>query len=94
MQIIAAAWTQIGIKTSVNVQDVSTLWGPDGYQWNDKMTACLYSWFNSNDPDDVFYWNYEQHSRQPDRQRRQRPRLLLSLLVPDQDRRSDDRWRN
>jgi peptide/nickel transport system substrate-binding protein len=57
MQIIAAAWTQIGIKTSVNVQDVSTLWGPDGYQWNDKMTACLYSWFNSNDPDDVFYWN-------------------------------------
>jgi peptide/nickel transport system substrate-binding protein len=24
------------------------------------MTACLYSWFNSNDPDDMFYWHSSQ----------------------------------
>ncbi|CAN5601021.1 peptide-binding protein [soil metagenome] len=56
IEIINAAWTQLGVKSSANFQDVSTIWGPDGYQWNDKMTACLYSWSNSNDPDDMFYW--------------------------------------
>jgi peptide/nickel transport system substrate-binding protein len=24
------------------------------------MTACLYSWFNGNDPDDMYYWNSSQ----------------------------------
>ena len=24
------------------------------------MTACLYSWFNGNDPDDMFYWHSSQ----------------------------------
>jgi peptide/nickel transport system substrate-binding protein len=57
IEVISAAWTQLGVKTSVNFQDVSTLWGPDGYQWNDKMTACMYSWFNSNDPDNQYYWS-------------------------------------
>lgn len=56
IEIVNAAWTQLGIKSSANFQDVSTIWGPDGYQWNEKMTACLYSWTNSNDPDDMFYW--------------------------------------
>jgi peptide/nickel transport system substrate-binding protein len=54
--VINDSWSQLGIKSSANFQDVSTIWGPDGYQWNDKMTACLYSWTNSNDPDDMFYW--------------------------------------
>lgn len=57
IEIINAAWTQLGVKSSANFQDVSTIWGPDGYQWNEKMTACLYSWFNSNDPDNRFYWS-------------------------------------
>jgi peptide/nickel transport system substrate-binding protein len=57
LEVINAAWTQLGVKSSVNFQDVSTIWGPDGYQWNDKMTACMYSWFNSNDPDDQYYWS-------------------------------------
>jgi peptide/nickel transport system substrate-binding protein len=56
LEIINAAWTQLGVKSSTNFQDVSTIWGPDGYQWNDKTTACFYSWTNSNDPDDMFYW--------------------------------------
>jgi peptide/nickel transport system substrate-binding protein len=61
LQIIAQAWGQAGVKTTTNFQDVSTLWGPEGYQWNpDTMTACLYSWFNGNDPDDMFYWHSSQ----------------------------------
>ncbi len=57
LEVINASWTELGVKTSVNFQDVSTIWGPDGYQWNDKMTACMYSWFNSNDPDNQYYWS-------------------------------------
>lgn len=61
IQVIAQAWNQVGIKTTTNFQDVSTLWGPEGYQWNpDTMTACLYAWFNGNDPDDMFYWHSSQ----------------------------------
>jgi peptide/nickel transport system substrate-binding protein len=56
LQIVSAKWAELGVKTSTNFQDVSTIWGPESYQWNDKMTACLYSWTNSNDPDDMFYW--------------------------------------
>lgn len=61
LQVIAQAWGQAGVKTSTNFQDVSTLWGPEGYQWvPDTMTACLYSWFNGNDPDNMFYWHSSQ----------------------------------
>ncbi|MER3485901.1 MAG: hypothetical protein C4345_07980, partial [Chloroflexota bacterium] len=60
IQVIAAAWNSIGIKTEAKFEDVSTIWGPEGYQFTDKMTACLYSWFNANDPDDMFYWHSSQ----------------------------------
>jgi len=61
IQVIAQAWGQAGVKTTSNFQDVSTLWGPEGYQWvPDTMTACLYSWYNGNDPDDMFYWHSSQ----------------------------------
>lgn len=59
-QIVAASWVQLGIKAETKFEDVSTIWGPEGYQFTDKMTACLYSWFNSNDPDDMFYWHSSQ----------------------------------
>ena len=66
IQVVAQAWQQAGIKTTTNFQDVSTLWAPEGYQWNpDTMTACLYSWFNSNDPDDMFYWHSSQIPASP-----------------------------
>ena len=48
------------MKTTPQFQDISTIWGPEGYQFTDKMTACLYSWSNSNDPDDMFYWHSSQ----------------------------------
>jgi peptide/nickel transport system substrate-binding protein len=61
IQVIEQAWKQAGIKTSSNFQDVSTIWGPEGYQWKpETMTACLYSWFNGNDPDDLAYWHSSQ----------------------------------
>ena len=66
LQIIAQAWGQAGVKTTTNFQDVSTLWGPEGYQWQpDTMTACLYAWFNGNDPDDMFYWHSSQIPEDP-----------------------------
>jgi peptide/nickel transport system substrate-binding protein len=56
-QVCAQSWNSIGIKTTVLNQDVSTIWGPEGYQFTERMTGCLYSWFNGNDPTDKFYWN-------------------------------------
>jgi peptide/nickel transport system substrate-binding protein len=61
IQVIEQAWNQAGIKTTANFQDVSTIWGPEGYQWvPETMTACLYSWYNGNDPDDLAYWHSSQ----------------------------------
>ncbi len=65
VQIVAQSWNSIGIKTSPQFQDISTIWGPEGYQFTDKMTGCLYSWFNSNDPDDMFYWHSSQIPKTP-----------------------------
>jgi peptide/nickel transport system substrate-binding protein len=59
-QVVAQSWNSIGVKTTVLNQDVSTIWGPEGYQFTEKMTGCLYSWFNSNDPTDRFYWHSEE----------------------------------
>lgn len=66
IQVINQAWNQAGIKTTSNFQDVSTIWGPEGYQWQpETMTACLYAWFNGNDPDDMFYWHSSQIPKDP-----------------------------
>lgn len=66
LQVIEQAWKQAGIATTSNFQDITTLWGPEGYQWNpETMTACLYSWYNGNDPDDMFYWHSSQIPADP-----------------------------
>jgi peptide/nickel transport system substrate-binding protein len=59
-QVVAQSWNSIGVKTTVLNQDISTIWGPEGYQFTEKMTGCLYSWNNSNDPSDKFYWHSEE----------------------------------
>lgn len=59
-QVVGASWNSIGIKTDLKSEATSTIWGPEGYQFTDKMTACLYAWYNSNDPDDMFYWHSSQ----------------------------------
>jgi peptide/nickel transport system substrate-binding protein len=84
VQIIAQSWSQIGVKTSPQFQDVSTIWGPEGYQFNEKMTACLYSWYSGNDPDDSSTGTVPD-SRQPDRHRRQHAGLLQPLQLPGRD---------
>ena len=59
-QVVGQSWNAIGVKTAVLNQDISTIWGPEGYQFSDKMTGCLYSWTNGNDPTDKFYWHSSQ----------------------------------
>src|SRR5215213_3937547 len=59
-QVVAQSWNSIGVKTTVLNQDISTIWGLEGYQFTEKMTGCLYSWNNSNDPSDKFYWHSEE----------------------------------
>ncbi len=57
LQVVAQAWEQIGVKTEQKFEDVSTIWGPEGYQFTDKMTGGYYSWFNTSDPDNTWYWS-------------------------------------
>jgi peptide/nickel transport system substrate-binding protein len=59
-ETIAQSWNGVGIKTEARFEDETTLWGPNGYQFTEKMTACFYSWYNANDPDDSFYWHSSQ----------------------------------
>lgn len=57
VRLIAQSWNEIGVKTDVFFEAASTIWGPEGYQFTDKMTACFYTWFNANDPDNQYYWH-------------------------------------
>ena len=56
-QVIAQSWSSIGVRTSVLNQDISTMWGPEGPAFTEKMNGILYSWVNGNDPTNAFYWN-------------------------------------
>jgi len=66
MQVVAQAWEQIGVKTEQKFEDVSTIFGPEGYQFTEKMTAGLYSWFNSSDPDNTWYWSSQYIPKTPE----------------------------
>lgn len=57
LQVVAQAWDQIGVKTEQKFEDVSTIFGPEGYQFTEAMTAGLYSWYNGADPDNTWYWS-------------------------------------
>jgi peptide/nickel transport system substrate-binding protein len=59
-QVVAQSWTSVGVKTEVFNQDISTIWGPEGYQFTPAMTGCLYTWTNGNDPTNRFYWHSSQ----------------------------------
>jgi peptide/nickel transport system substrate-binding protein len=65
VEVIAASWNSIGIKTTPKFGSTATIWGPEGYQFTDKMTAALFAWQNSNDPDDMFYWHSSQIPTSP-----------------------------
>ncbi len=66
MQVVAQSWEQIGVKTQQKFEDVSTIFGPEGYQFTEKMTAGLYSWFNSSDPDNTWYWSSQYIPETPE----------------------------
>lgn len=59
-QVVAASWRKLGITVDTREEDIQSIWGPNGYQFTKKMTAAAFSWFNSNDPDDAFYWASSQ----------------------------------
>jgi peptide/nickel transport system substrate-binding protein len=65
LEKVAAAWNAIGVSTLVQVAPQEELWGPLGYQFSDRMTGCLYTWTNANDPDDLFYWHSSQIPTSP-----------------------------
>jgi peptide/nickel transport system substrate-binding protein len=56
-QVIAQSWSSIGVKTTVMHQDISTIWGPEGYAFTDKMNGILFSWSGATDPSDLFFWH-------------------------------------
>ena len=60
LEMIAAEWNGIGVSTLTQYAPSAELWGPLGYQFSDRMTGCLYTWTNANDPDDLFYWHSSQ----------------------------------
>jgi peptide/nickel transport system substrate-binding protein len=64
-QVVGQSWNSIGVKTTVKNQDVSTIWGPEGYQFSERMTGALFSWYNGNDPTDTFYWHSSQIPKTP-----------------------------
>ena len=66
VEIVAEAWNAIGVSTLPRFAPPAELWGPLGYQFSDRMTACLYTWTNANDPDDLFYWHSSQIPASPD----------------------------
>ena len=66
VQVIAQSWNELGVRTEPKFEDVSTIWSPEGYQFTEAMTACLYSWFNSNEPDSMFYWHSDYIPQTPD----------------------------
>ena len=65
VEAIAAAWNAIGVSTLPQFAPADQLWGPLGYQFSDRMTGCLYTWTNANDPDDLYYWHSSQIPSSP-----------------------------
>ncbi|MFM9105087.1 MAG: ABC transporter substrate-binding protein, partial [Chloroflexota bacterium] len=62
---IAAEWAGLGIAAIIRTASPAALWGPMGYQFTDRMTACLYTWTNGPDPDNLFYWHSSQIPSSP-----------------------------
>jgi peptide/nickel transport system substrate-binding protein len=66
VQVIDASWAQVGIKMNPpGFQDANALYSPNGPQFNKNMTGLLYSWFNTNDPSDTYFWNSSQIPTNP-----------------------------
>ena len=66
VQVIDSSWAQLGIKMNPpGFQDANALYSPNGPQFNKNMTGLLYSWFNTIDPTDTYFWNSSQIPTNP-----------------------------
>ena len=65
IELVAASWNELGVYTLPRFAGAGVLWGPMGYQFTDQMTACVFTWTNGNDPDDIFYWHSSQIPTSP-----------------------------
>jgi peptide/nickel transport system substrate-binding protein len=65
VEMVAAEWNAIGVSTLPRFAPPAELWGPLGYQFSDRMTGCLFTWTNANDPDDLYYWHSSQIPSSP-----------------------------
>ena len=93
-QVITQSWNSIGIKTEAKSEDVSTIWGPDGYQFDpDTMTACHVFLVQQQRSGQCLLLEQQPDPAGSDRRRRQRDRLLLPVQLPGQGRRTDRRRR-
>lgn len=63
--ILKNLWSRLGINVTLHSQGVNTIFGASGPQFTKTMTGINYSWYNSNDPSDSFYWNSSQIPSSP-----------------------------
>jgi len=56
-QVVAASWRKAGVDVDSREEAMSSIWGPDGFQFTQAMTAGQYDWFTPPDPDDMFFWH-------------------------------------
>ena len=89
MQVVANSWRKLGVDVTTHTQDINSIYGANGYQFNRKMTAGAYSWFNNDDPDDRFYWNSIDIPKTPTGTGGDAPEYFYQISVAGADRQSD-----
>ena len=87
LEMIATEWNAIGVSTLTQYAPSEDLWGPLGYQFSDRMTGCLFTWTNANDPDDLYLLALVADPGQPRQLWGQYASVLLPLHFSGGDRR-------
>ena len=75
-QVVAQSWNSIGVKTTVKNQDVSTIWGPEGYQFTEEDDRLPLLLVQRQRPDRQVLLALQPDPEDPDRDRRQSAGLL------------------
>ena len=56
-QVVAASWRKLGVDVIERDEAMNSIWGPNGFQFTQAMTAGQYDWFSPPDPDNMFFWH-------------------------------------